>query len=282
MKSQAERIAAAFAVLDIEPTADMEILKPAIRKRYHETHPDRGGNAAQFKPVRAAAEFLTSLADTGELLRFVQKADQQSREFGEFSYTPEGVVPTSVRDAFPNFNRVDVLESLGHGRYSLWVCGQLLEADISLRGAVRTLKRNAYPGTAVESAFVYVFVPGKSKKQCTVGELEEQAEEQQPVQKRQTEVQAEPTLPAFVLTQLKTQAWKKATVGYVIQAHDGQVQLFSIRRHRGALDVKPVRVYASSAEALTGLQALGLTPDIVPVWISHSHLGDFLHRLGAA
>ena len=49
---------AARQILGLEPSFSAAELKSAFRRRAFETHPDRGGTAAQFLEVQAAFEFL--------------------------------------------------------------------------------------------------------------------------------------------------------------------------------------------------------------------------------
>jgi hypothetical protein len=48
----------AWALLGLEPGANLIELKRAFRARALETHPDRGGDAAQFRAVQRAYERL--------------------------------------------------------------------------------------------------------------------------------------------------------------------------------------------------------------------------------
>jgi len=49
-----------FEELDVEPDADEETVERAFRRRAKETHPDRGGSAAEFQRVREAYEAIVS------------------------------------------------------------------------------------------------------------------------------------------------------------------------------------------------------------------------------
>jgi len=50
--------ASAYQVLDVEPTVDEEMLRKAYRLRLRQTHPDTGGEAAQFIQVQRAWELV--------------------------------------------------------------------------------------------------------------------------------------------------------------------------------------------------------------------------------
>ena len=50
--------ASSWTVLGLEPGADLTAIKRAFRQRALETHPDRGGEAAQFREVQRAYERL--------------------------------------------------------------------------------------------------------------------------------------------------------------------------------------------------------------------------------
>lgn len=50
----ADSVAAAFDVLDLSRSADVDEVKQAYRKRAKEVHPDQGGDEAEFKRVREA------------------------------------------------------------------------------------------------------------------------------------------------------------------------------------------------------------------------------------
>jgi len=50
--------ASAYQVLDVEPTVDEEMLRRAYRLRLRQTHPDTGGDSAQFIQVQRAWELV--------------------------------------------------------------------------------------------------------------------------------------------------------------------------------------------------------------------------------
>lgn len=61
--AQYSRIATHYAILGIEPTKDLDVIKKAYRKKAKQYHPDTGGDAEMFKKITTANE---------EILKFVK------------------------------------------------------------------------------------------------------------------------------------------------------------------------------------------------------------------
>lgn len=273
----------AFEVLGVPPTSDFAPIRQAYLGQLHAVHPDKPmADKTTATPVTVrlldAYKLLKELHDRNALEQFVQAILKARQEFTRFTYTPDGVVPHKLQDAFPDFTRVDVLEALGGGRYALWVQGTNLEPGATLRSALKTLRRGMYPGADSWGARVWLFVPGRTRKLYTLEELDSLAGESAP-----KEVRRPPAgLPPEVLARVQAASWGRSKVGYVLVAQENSVRLFSLRLFRGAVDVQEACDYESSPKALQALRSQGISPDLIPVWLSHSGLGDTLQRLGAA
>ncbi len=122
------RLSEAFAVLGVPNKADLKEIKSAYRKRVIETHPDKGGNSAEFIKVRAAYEILCSFLQSPDIdddvpisddlrsvideivLEFRSQFERSealcAQVFSEFNTTLQGRIASAGRDQLQGFSEV--------------------------------------------------------------------------------------------------------------------------------------------------------------------------------
>lgn len=276
MQVTPSEIQEAFKALGTEPSADMRQLRQVYRHAIRVAHPDLGGSTESAQAINHAWDVLTRAENAGTLAALVDALKAPRFRPGATKAPPEVVlksVPRAVREAISDFGGSVVVEHDGRGRWAVWVYGTMFRTSLSAPAVVRVLEQNVRHGDAA-SLDVWVFDPGKHKEQTTLGMLEERlcaivpncAPKPAPVPAAVTPTD---TLSDDLKTRWLDQSWGEERVGFLIRVVEGRAVVFLGKRIRRRLDVEVRGVYPGSVEALQALARAGITPDELPVWITH-------------
>lgn len=98
-----------YKTLDVEKTASDDDIKKAFRKKAHEHHPDKGGDAEQFKKINEAYQVLSDKTKRQQYDQYGQTFDGAGGGFGGFG----NMNAQDFASAFSGFG--DIFSGFGFG-----------------------------------------------------------------------------------------------------------------------------------------------------------------------